>query len=102
MCRDLLEASLIVLVARALGGLVDAFAELLEHEATEERRRKCQDAGPFVCAEEGCPEPVLSCEALATGEMCALAFKAIWTTPPPGTERQRVQDFCPKACGQCS
>ena len=35
VCRDLLEASLVVLVARALGGLVDTFAELLKHEATD-------------------------------------------------------------------
>ena len=35
VCCDLLETSLVVLVARALGGLVDAFAELLEDEATD-------------------------------------------------------------------
>ena len=72
-----------------------------EQDSKGRRRRVCEDAGPFECAEEGCPAAVLSCDALASGEMCDLAFLSIWTKPPPGTERQSVHELCPKACSRC-
>ena len=61
----------------------------------------CADEGPWACAEDGCPEPQVSCALLAREDMCDLTFAEVWDNPPPGLHRERIFARCPKACRAC-
>ena len=52
----------------------------------------CTDDGPWPCAEEGCPEPSMSCASLAALGVCGRSFSDIFEAAPPGTEAATVAE----------
>jgi len=59
----------------------------------------CEDAGPWPCAEEGCPTPTISCSSLS--KTCEHRFSDVWKSPPEGFADRFIYDSCPVTCGRC-
>lgn len=62
----------------------------------------CVDEGPWPCSVDGCPEPQLGCEHLASLGFCSSSFTDVWEPPPVGVGTAMVYALCPRACGRCS
>ena len=63
-------------------------------------RRRCEDSGPWLCQEEGCPARVVTCDILKAA--CKAAFRDIWRKAPLGMGPVLVEQACPAACGRCA
>ena len=64
---------------------------------------QCIDAGPWACAEAGCPSDPLGCPGLAKLGLCGNTFGEVWDVAPEGVgAEQLIMSQCPSACGKCS
>ena len=61
----------------------------------------CLDAGPWPCAERGCPAPSISCRLLAQDGVCELRFSEVWEAPPAGLARTKIGEVCRRSCNTC-
>jgi ferredoxin-NADP reductase len=61
----------------------------------------CRDAGPWLCVEDGCPAPTISCDILRSA--CRSRFSDIWSTVPNASlQHALIADECRATCGECS
>ena len=61
----------------------------------------CRDAGPWPCAERGCPAPSISCQLLAQDGVCRLHFSEVWQEPPAGLANTKIGEVCRRSCNAC-
>ena len=59
------------------------------------------DAGPWPCAEDGCPSPSVSCATLSEHDFCEFTFDAVWDAPPPAVAGRQILELCARSCGEC-
>lgn len=73
-------------------------------EAPDAEADSCVDTGPWLCLEVGCPQPLLSCAALATFQgACSATFADVWVYPPPelNDPRASISRLCARSCTRC-
>ena len=58
------------------------------------------DAGPWPCAEDGCPSPSVSCATLSEHDFCEFTFDAVWDAPPPEVANRKISELCARSCEQ--
>lgn len=58
--------------------------------ATQEMSARV-DAGPWLCVEQGCPAPTISCAMLAHNHACDRTFGDIWRWPLIEVQTQRAE-----------
>ena len=62
----------------------------------------CLDAGPWPCAEAGCPTPTVGCALLAQEGVCGKLFSAMWNSPPEGMANEKIANHCRESCDRCT